>query len=114
VIAYEPVWAIGTGQVCNAKKAAEVVRNIRNLVKVLHGEKTAESVRIIYGGSVDEKTIKNFLSESEIEGFLVGGASLDHKKFAKIVEEAIAVKPTAKNEKAETKKNKATSKRGKK
>lgn len=87
VIAYEPVWAIGTGHVCEAAKAAEVAKNIRNLVKVLHGEKTAEKVRIVYGGSLDAKNAKGFLDCVDIDGFLVGGSSLDHEVFAKIVAE---------------------------
>lgn len=85
VIAYEPVWAVGTGHICSPKKAASVIKSIRNLVKVLYGEKVAESVRIIYGGSVDGQNAKGFMAESEIDGFLVGGASLDHESFSKIV-----------------------------
>lgn len=85
VIAYEPVWAIGTGHVCEPEKAAEAIKNIRNLIKVLHGEKTAEQVRIVYGGSLDAKNVKGFLKHSEIDGFLVGGASLDYAVFADIV-----------------------------
>lgn len=86
VIVYEPVWAISPGgHVCGPKKATSVIKNIRNLVKALYGEATAESVRIIYGGSVDGQNIKGFLAESEIDGFLVGGASLDHEAFAGIV-----------------------------
>ncbi len=85
VIAYEPVWSIGTGHSCDPKKANEVAGNIRNLIKVLFGNKASEKVRIIYGGSIDEKNIVSFTSEFELDGFLVGGSSLDHKKFAKIV-----------------------------
>lgn len=85
VIAYEPVWAIGTGHVCDPKKATEIIKNIRNFIKVLHGEKTAEQVRLIYGGSVDDRNVKGFLKKEEIDGFLVGGASLSHQAFAEIV-----------------------------
>lgn len=85
IVAYEPVWAIGTGHVCEPKKAAEVIRNIRNLIKVMHGEAVSESVRVIYGGSIDDKTVKGFLSGKDNDGFLVGGASLDHEKFAAII-----------------------------
>jgi triosephosphate isomerase len=84
VIAYEPVWAIGTGHVCEPKKAVEVIKNIRNLIKVLHGEKVAEGVRIIYGGSVNDKNIAALAREEEIDGFLVGGASLDPDIFSRI------------------------------
>lgn len=86
VIAYEPVWAIGSGHVCEPKKAAEAVKIIRNLVRVLHGEKVADSLRIIYGGSIDDKNIKGLNAEKEIDGFLVGGSSLDHEVFAAICE----------------------------
>ncbi|MDD3481291.1 MAG: triose-phosphate isomerase [Patescibacteria group bacterium] len=86
VIAYEPIWAIGTGHTCDPGTANEVVRNIRNLIKVLFGEKTAEKVHIIYGGSIDEKNIKGFAKEKEIDGYLVGTASLNHTAFAKIVD----------------------------
>lgn len=87
VIAYEPVWAIGTGHVCAPKIANQVIKNIRNLVKVLYGEKAAESVHILYGGSVDEQTAASFVKEAEIDGLLVGGASLDYMKFSEIVYE---------------------------
>lgn len=86
VIAYEPVWAIGTGHVCEPKKADDVIKKIRNLVKVLHGEAVAEKVRIVYGGSLNDKNTKAFLGYSEIDGFLVGGSSLQHDVFKKIVE----------------------------
>jgi len=87
IVAYEPVWAIGTGQVCDPKKANDVAKKIRNLIKVLHGELTAEKVRIVYGGSINDKNAKGFLGESDIDGFLVGGSSLNHVIFAKIVNE---------------------------
>lgn len=103
VIAYEPVWAIGTGEHCKSEVAAKVIADIRALVKVLFGKKAAESVRIIYGGSVDSKNISGFLKEKGIDGFLVGSASLDHREFAKIVAKADA-KPTAKSKKSSTKK----------
>lgn len=86
VIAYEPVWAIGTGHVCEPQKAEEVVGRIRNLVKVLHGESVAEKVRIVYGGSLTDKNVSGFLSQPNLDGFLVGGSSLDHQIFANIVE----------------------------
>jgi triosephosphate isomerase len=85
VIAYEPVWAIGTGHACDPKDANQVATNIRNLIKVLYGAKAAEKVHITYGGSLDDKNVVGFLALSEIDGFLVGSSSLDHKKFAKIV-----------------------------
>jgi triosephosphate isomerase (TIM) len=85
VIAYEPVWAIGTGHVCEPKKAEEVAKKIRNLVKVLFGADASDKVRIVYGGSVTDKNAASFTREANIDGCLVGGASLDHQVFAKIV-----------------------------
>ncbi len=85
VIAYEPVWAIGTGHICKVEDAEAMITNIRNLVKALYGEKAAKDVRIIYGGSIDEKNVKPFAKSGKIDGVLVGSASLDHKQFAAIV-----------------------------
>lgn len=85
VIAYEPIWAIGSGHVDTPKDAAQIIKNIRNLVKVLYGEKVSEAVRIIYGGSVSEKNVSGFLTEEGIDGYLVATASLDPVAFAKIV-----------------------------
>jgi len=88
VIAYEPVWSISPSElVCKPKDAASVIENLRNLVKALYGEKVIEKVRFIYGGSIDDKNVKDFLKENVIDGFLVGGASLDHQKFVRIIKE---------------------------
>lgn len=85
VIAYEPVWAIGTGHICDDKEAEKMAADIRGLVKSLYGEKASEAVRILYGGSITAKTAKNFKKAKNIDGLLVGGASLNHQEFAKIV-----------------------------
>lgn len=85
VIAYEPVWAIGTGHVCDEKEAEKMAADIRGLVKSLYGEKASESVHILYGGSVTAKNVKDFKKAKDIDGLLVGGASLNHQEFAKIV-----------------------------
>lgn len=85
VIAYEPVWAIGTGHACKLEDAETMSKNIRNLVKALYGEKAAKGLRILYGGSVDDKNVKPFATSKELDGALVGGASLDHKEFTQIV-----------------------------
>lgn len=85
VIAYEPVWAIGTGHLCKVIDAEKIVENIRNVTKALYGEKAAKGMRILYGGSVDEKNVEGFAKSKKIDGVLVGGASLYHKKFAEIV-----------------------------
>lgn len=89
IIAYEPVWAISpSDRVCNPKDAVYIIEALRNLVGALYGKETSGKMRFIYGGSVDDKNAKEFLKEKLIEGFLVGGASLDHEKFSNIVKEA--------------------------
>ncbi|MBE6065763.1 triose-phosphate isomerase [Clostridium cochlearium] len=85
VIAYEPIWAIGTGKTATSEEANEVISFIRNTVKNLYGEKAAESIRIQYGGSVKPSTIKEQMSMSDIDGALVGGASLKSDDFSAIV-----------------------------
>lgn len=86
IIAYEPVWAIGTGHVCDPGKAQEVAKKIRTLVGVIFGPEAKEKVRILYGGSVTNKNATGFMSKADIDGFLVGGSSLDHNIFTKIIE----------------------------
>ncbi len=85
IIAYEPVWAIGTGHVCLPEEAEKIAADIRGLIKSLYGEKAARLVHILYGGSVTAKTAKDFRYAKNIDGLLVGGASLDHHEFAAIV-----------------------------
>lgn len=76
VIAYEPVWAIGTGKVATKEQAQEVHHAIREWLGKQLGQKTADATRIIYGGSVSEKNCGDLANEKDIDGFLVGGASL--------------------------------------
>ncbi|KAK5103974.1 triosephosphate isomerase [Lithohypha guttulata] len=76
VIAYEPIWAIGTGKVATTEQAQEVHAALRKWLKDGVGEEAAENTRIIYGGSVSEKNCKELSKQSDIDGFLVGGASL--------------------------------------
>lgn len=76
VIAYEPIWAIGTGKVATTEQAQEVHAAIRNFLNKEIGSSTGENTRIIYGGSVSEKNCKDLAKETDIDGFLVGGASL--------------------------------------
>lgn len=85
VIAYEPVWAIGTGRTASSEDANAVCRFIRQVVAELTGAESAEKVRIQYGGSVKGENIAELMAKSDIDGALVGGASLDADSFAKIV-----------------------------
>ena len=84
VIAYEPVWAIGTGKVASAADAQEVCHGIRELVRELAGDDAAEQVRILYGGSVKTDTVAEIVGQPDVDGGLVGGASLDGQEFAKL------------------------------
>jgi len=84
VIAYEPVWAIGTGEVATAEDAQEAASAIRSQISVVHGPETAGSVRILYGGSVKVSNIAPIMAQPDVDGALVGGASLDAGQFAQI------------------------------
>ena len=85
VVAYEPVWAIGTGKTATPEMAAEAHLLIRSLVARLAGGELAEGLRILYGGSVKPENASSLLNQPQIDGALVGGASLDPVSFAKIV-----------------------------
>ncbi|EJO5347993.1 triose-phosphate isomerase [Clostridium botulinum] len=85
VIAYEPIWAIGTGKTATDEQANETIGYIRTVVKDMYGESVANKVRIQYGGSVKPATIKGQMAKEEIDGALVGGASLKAQDFAAIV-----------------------------
>jgi triosephosphate isomerase len=85
VIAYEPVWAIGTGKTATPDMAADAHRYIRGLVAAKYGAERAAQVRILYGGSVKPDNVKGLMAQPEIDGALVGGASLDASGFASIV-----------------------------
>ncbi|HZK32343.1 MAG TPA: triose-phosphate isomerase [Corynebacterium sp.] len=85
VIAYEPVWAIGTGKVASAADAQEVCAAIRSLVEELAGAETSAGIRILYGGSVKTDTIAEIIAQPDVDGGLVGGASLDGEEFARLV-----------------------------
>jgi triosephosphate isomerase len=85
VIAYEPVWAIGTGKVATPEIAQSVHATIRGIIVEMYGEKIAEDTRILYGGSVTPESVDGLLAKPDIDGALVGGASLDAEKFARII-----------------------------
>ncbi|MFF0753771.1 triose-phosphate isomerase [Streptomyces sp. NPDC004267] len=85
VIAYEPVWAIGTGKVCGADDAQEVCAAIRGKLAELYSQELADKVRIQYGGSVKSGNVAEIMAKADIDGALVGGASLDADEFVKIV-----------------------------
>jgi triosephosphate isomerase len=88
VIAYEPIWAIGTGRTPTPEGANDVARSIRATVGAIFGQPAAMSVRILYGGSVKPENAAMFFAEPDIDGALVGGAALEASSFAEIVEAA--------------------------
>ena len=85
VIAYEPIWAIGTGKTATDEQANETIMAVRSVVAEMFGQEVANKVRIQYGGSVKPGTIKAQMAQSDIDGALVGGASLVATDFAQIV-----------------------------
>lgn len=85
VIAYEPIWAIGTGEVATPEDAQEVCGAIRVRIAELYSQEVADSVRIQYGGSVKSSNVVDIMAQPDVDGALVGGASLQAEEFAKIV-----------------------------
>ena len=92
VVAYEPVWAIGTGRAANGKQAAATIKFIRDFVAKLWNKNIARDLRILYGGSVTSGNIAEFVSLLEIDGALVGGASLKTEEFVAIVSQTATIK----------------------
>lgn len=92
VIAYEPIWAIGTGRAATGKGANATIGIIRETVAQLYSKGIAQGIRILYGGSVTAANIAEFIGQHEIDGALVGGASLKAKEFLTIVEQTAAIK----------------------
>ena len=88
VVAYEPVWAIGTGRTATPEQAEEVCAAIRATLWDLFGEETAESMRVLYGGSMNEGNAALLLAEADIDGGLIGGAALKASSFLEIVKAA--------------------------
>ena len=93
VIAYEPIWAIGTGRTATPEQAEEVCELIRGVIRKLYSSKNARAISILYGGSMNDKNAFELLAQPDIDGGLIGGASLVPEKFVKIIE--AANQPTA-------------------
>ena len=91
IIAYEPIWAIGTGKSCDAVEANRVIKMIRGVVAEIAGQASADAIRILYGGSVKPSTIEEQMSKSDIDGALIGGASLKADSFNEIIEKTMKV-----------------------
>ncbi|MCI5160716.1 MAG: triose-phosphate isomerase, partial [Candidatus Electrothrix sp. AX5] len=85
VVAYEPVWAIGTGKTASKEQAQEVHAFIRSTLVTLYKKTLADSVRILYGGSVKPENIDSLMAQPDVDGALVGGAALDAESFARII-----------------------------
>ena len=88
IIAYEPIWAIGTGKTATPEQAEEVCEHIRAVIRKLYGAKVARAISILYGGSMNEKNAYDLLAQPDIDGGLIGGASLKADQFAVIVDAA--------------------------
>lgn len=86
VVAYEPVWAIGSGTPASAQQAQEVCGVLRETIRKIHGDDQAQRTRILYGGSVKSGNIAGFMRGADVDGVLVGGASLDAEEFAAIAQ----------------------------
>lgn len=87
VIAYEPIWAIGSGKLPTNKELERAVKAIRKVISDDFSEKAGENIQVVYGGSLDSKNVKEYIKLNTINGFLVGGSCLDPVEFAKIVKE---------------------------
>lgn len=87
IIAYEPIWAIGTGKTATVEDANKAIKQIREKIQELYGEQTAQNAILLYGGSVSAGNSKELLSASQIDGALIGGASLKIEEFEKIVKD---------------------------
>jgi triosephosphate isomerase (TIM) len=94
VIAYEPIWAIGTGRAATPEGAGQVIGTIRSIVRELAADAAADDLRILYGGSVTPDNFPAFVQHPEIDGGLVGGASLNADSFLRIVRQAAETSPT--------------------
>ena len=95
IVAYEPIWAIGTGKSATGEQANSIIKVIRDTVANVCGDRVAQTMRIQYGGSVNSANIAEFIKQPEIDGALVGGASLKAADFLGIVEQTAKIKKTA-------------------
>lgn len=89
VVAYEPIWAIGTGKTATADDAQEVCGAIRKTLAEIFGQETADGIRVLYGGSAKPNNVAGFLEKEDVDGALVGGASLKADSFAAMVKAAM-------------------------
>jgi triosephosphate isomerase len=94
VIAYEPIWAIGTGRAATGKQANATISLIRSILANIWNKEVAKAVRILYGGSVTSSNVAEFITEADIDGALVGGASLKADEFVSIVRQTASLKST--------------------
>ena len=94
VFAYEPIWAIGTGETATPEDAQDAIGRIRDLLKEIWGEDFAEGVRILYGGSVKPGNIGEIMAQRDVDGALIGGASLEVESFVQLVEAAQQTVPS--------------------
>ncbi len=92
VIAYEPVWAIGTGRAATTKDAQDMMSHIRSTVAKCFGEKPAEEIKLLYGGSVNAENVASFVEQKDVDGALVGGASLKADVFVQLTKNAAAAR----------------------
>ncbi|MDE0555702.1 MAG: triose-phosphate isomerase, partial [Candidatus Poribacteria bacterium] len=95
VLAYEPVWAIGTGKTATPDQAQELHAFIRGLLTAAHSEEVASQIRIQYGGSVKPENASELMAQPDVDGALVGGASLEAESFAQIVKMAVSSQQSA-------------------
>jgi len=91
-LAYEPIWAIGTGRAATGEQANQTIGFIRHHISKQHGQEIAQAVRILYGGSVTAENIAEFIKQPEVDGALVGGASLKASQFLSIVKQTSSIK----------------------